>query len=64
MTAGDNKQQKRVADDEGSNGEGGKGDGNNDVGGRQATAKMVKKRARAARSMVTKVVDNKEGNGK
>ena len=63
MTAGDDKQRNRVADDEGSDGEGGKGDGNDDKGGRQATAKMVKKRARAARSMVTKVEDDKEGNG-
>ena len=63
MTAGDDKQRKRVASDEGSDGEGGKGDGNDDEGGRQATAKMVKKRARAARSMVTKVEDDKEGNG-
>jgi hypothetical protein len=63
MTAGDDKQRKRVASDEGSDGEGGKGNGNDDEGGRQAMAKMVKKRARAARSMVTKVVDDKEGNG-
>ena len=36
MTAGDDKQRNRVADDEGSDGEGGKGDGNDDEGGRQA----------------------------
>jgi hypothetical protein len=63
MTAGDDKQRKHVADDEGSDREGGKGNGNDDEGGRQATAKMVKKRARVAGSMVTKVVDDKEGNG-
>jgi hypothetical protein len=33
MTAGDDKQQKRVADDEGRNKEGGKGDGNGDESG-------------------------------
>jgi hypothetical protein len=32
-TAGDDVQQKRVADDEGSDKEGGKGDGNGDEGG-------------------------------
>ena len=31
--AGDNEQQKRMADDEGSNKEGGKGNGNGDEGG-------------------------------
>ena len=36
MTAGDNKQRNRVANVEGSDGEGGKGDGNDDEGGRQA----------------------------
>jgi len=61
-TVGDNKQQKRVADDEGSNGEGDKGDGNGDEGGGQATAR-VKKRARVASAMVTRVVGDKEGNG-
>ncbi len=62
-TAGDDEQQKRVADDEGSNKEGGKGDGNGDEGGERATATMVKKRARAARAMVTRVVGDKEGDG-
>jgi hypothetical protein len=53
----DDKQGKRVADDEGGDKEGGKGDGNGDEGGGQATATMmVKKRARVARAMVTRVV--------
>ena len=57
MTAGDDEQQKRLADDEGSNKEGGKGDGNGDKGGGRATATMVKKRVRVARAMamVTRV---------
>ncbi len=46
--AGDDEQQKRVADEVGSNKEGGKGDGNGDEGGRRATVTMVKKRVRAA----------------
>ncbi len=46
--AGEDELQKRVADDEGSNKEGGKGDGNGDEGGGRATATMVKKRVRAA----------------
>ena len=62
-TASDNKQRKRVADDEGSDKEGGKGDGNGDEGCGRATGTMVKKMARAARRvMVTRVVGNKEGN--
>ena len=61
--AGDDEQQKRVANDEGSNREGGKGDVNGDEGGGRATATMVKKRARAARAMVTRVVGDEEGNG-
>jgi hypothetical protein len=53
----DDEQGKRVADDEGGDKEGGKGDGNGDEGGGQATATMmVKKRARVARAMVTRVV--------
>ena len=62
-TAGDDKQQKRVADDEGSDEEGGEGDGNGDEGGERATATMVKMRVRAARVMVTRVVGDKEGGG-
>ncbi len=62
-TAGDDKQQKRVVNDEGSDEEGGKGDGNGDEGGERATATMVKTRARAARVMVTRVVGDKEGGG-
>ena len=50
--AGGDKQQKRVADDEGSDEEGGKGEGNGDEGGGRAMATMVKKRVRAARVMV------------
>ena len=50
--AGGDKQQKHVADDEGSNEEGGKGEGNGDEGGGRAMATMVKKRVRAARVMV------------
>ena len=52
-----------MADDEGSNEEGGKGDDSSDEGGGQATATMVKKRARAARAMVTRIVGNEEGDG-
>ncbi len=52
-----------MADDEGSNKEGGKGDGNGDEGGRRAMAMMVKKRARAARVMATRVVGDEEGDG-
>ncbi len=52
-----------MADDEGSEEEGGKGNGNGDEGGGRVTALMVKKRARAARAMVTRVVGNEEGNG-
>ena len=62
-TAGEDKQQKRVADDEGSDEEGGKGDGNSDESGKRATATMVKMRVRAARVMVTRVVGDKEGGG-
>ncbi len=62
-TAGDDKQQKRVADDEGSDEEGGEGDGNGDKGGERATATMVKMRVRAARVMVTRVVGDREGGG-
>ncbi len=43
-TAGDDEQRKRVADDEGSYKEGGKGDGNGDEGGGRVTATSVKKR--------------------
>ena len=64
MTAGDDKQRKRMADDEGSDEEGGKGDGNGDEGGGRVMATMVKKRVRAARAMVTRVVGNEEGGGK
>ena len=42
-----------MADDEGSDEEGGKGNGNVDEGDGRATATMVKKWARAARAMVT-----------
>ena len=59
--AGDDEQQKFVAHDEGSNKEGCKGDGNGDEGGGRATVTMVKKRARAARAMVTRVVGDEEG---
>ncbi len=52
-----------MADDEGSDEEGGKGDGNGDESGGRVTATMVKKRVRAAREMVTRVVDDKEGHG-
>jgi hypothetical protein len=53
-----------MADDEGGDKEGGKGDGNGDEGGGQATATMmVKKRARVARAMVTRVVGDEEGDG-
>ena len=55
-TAGGDEQQKRVADDEGRDKEGGEGEGNGDESGGQATATMVKKRARAARVMVMRVV--------
>ena len=61
--AGDEQQRKRMADDEGSDKEGGKGDGNGDEGGGRATATMAKKRARAARAMVTRVVGDEEGGG-
>ena len=55
---------KYVADDEGSNEEGGKkGDGNGDEGGGRATATMVQKRARTARAMVMRVVGDEEGDG-
>ncbi len=60
-TAGDNEQQKCVADDEGSDKEGGKGNGNGDKGGGRATATMAKKRAKVVRAMVTMVVGNEEG---
>jgi hypothetical protein len=61
-TADDDKQRKRVADDEGSDVEGGKGNGNGDEGGGRATATMVKKRVRVARVMVMRVVvGDKEG---
>jgi hypothetical protein len=63
MTAGNGEQEKCVADDEGSDKEGDKGDGNGDEGGGQATVTMVKKRARAARAMVTRVVGDEEGDG-
>ena len=52
-----------MAYDEGSDKEGGKGDGNGDEGGGQATATLVKKRVRTSRAMVTRVVGNKEGGG-
>ena len=52
-----------MADDEGSDKEGGKGNGNGDEGGGRATATTVKKRARAARAMVTRVVGDEEGSG-
>ncbi len=52
-----------MADDEGSDKEGGKGDGNGDEGGRRATATMVKKRVRVARAVVTRMVGDKEGDG-
>ena len=44
-TAGGDVQQKRVANDEGRDKEGGEGEGNSDEGGGRATAMMVKKRA-------------------
>jgi hypothetical protein len=62
-TAGDDEQQNRVADDEGSDREGGNGNGNCDEGGGRGTATMAKKRARAARTMVTRVVGHEEGDG-
>ena len=52
-----------MADDEGRDEEGGESDGNGDEGGGRATATMVKKRARAARVMVTRVVGDEEGGG-
>ncbi len=52
-----------MTNDEESNKEGGKGNGNGDEGGGRATATMVKKRARAARVMVTRVVGDEEGDG-
>jgi hypothetical protein len=45
-----------MADDEGSDEEGGKGDGNGEELDGRATATMVKKRARAARAMVMRLV--------
>jgi hypothetical protein len=61
--AGEDEQHKRVADDEGSNKEGGKGNGNGDEGDGRVTATMVKKRARATRATVMRVVGDEEGNG-
>ena len=61
-TVGGDEQQKRVADDEGRDKEGGEGEGNGNEGGGRATATMVKKRARGARVMVTRVVGNQEEN--
>ncbi len=52
-----------MANDEGSDEEGGKGDGNGDEDGWRATATIAKKRARAARAMVTRVVGDEEGGG-
>ena len=52
-----------MADDEGSDKEGSKGDGDGDEGGGRVTATMAKKRAKAARTMVTRVVGNEEGGG-
>ncbi len=62
-TAGGDEQQKRMADDEGRDEEGGEEEGNGDEGDVRATATMVKKRARAARVMVTRVVGYEEGGG-
>jgi len=61
-TAGGDEQQKRVADDEGRDEESDEGEGNGDEGGGRAKATMVKKRARGARVMVTRVVGDEEGN--
>ena len=52
-----------MAENRGRDKEGGKGNGNSDEGGGRATATMVKMRVRAARTMVTRVVGNKEGGG-
>ena len=52
-----------MTENRGSDEEGGKGNGNSDEGGGRATATMVKMRVRAARTMVTRVVGNKEGGG-
>ena len=52
-----------MAENRGRDEEGGKGNGNSDEGGGRATATMVKMRVRAARTMVTRVVGNKEGGG-
>ena len=60
---GGDKQLKRVADDEGRDEEGGEGEENSDEGDGRVTATMVKKRARAARVMVTRVVGDEEGGG-
>jgi hypothetical protein len=59
MSAGGDEQQQGVVDDEGRDEEGGEGEGNGDEGGGRAMATMVKKRARAARVMVTRVVGDK-----
>ncbi len=59
--AGGDEQLKRVADDEGRDEEGGEGEGNNDEVGGRAKATMVKKRARATRVMVSRVVSDEEG---
>ncbi len=50
-----------MANDEGSNKEGGKGDGNGDEGGGRATVTMMMKKVRAARAMVTRVMGDEEG---
>jgi hypothetical protein len=52
-----------MANDEGSDEEGCKGDGNGDEGGGLVTATMMEKRVRAARAMVTRVVGDEEGDG-
>jgi hypothetical protein len=62
MTVGGDKQQKCVANDEGSDEEGGKGEGNGDEGCGRATATMVKNRVRAARVMVTREAATEEIN--
>ena len=51
-----------MADDEGSDEEGGKGEGNGDEGGGRATATMVKKRVRAAKVMVKREAATEEIN--
>jgi hypothetical protein len=48
-----------VSNDEGSDEEGGKVDGNGDEDGGQVTATVGKKRARAARAMARRVVGSK-----